>query len=605
MRSLPRPAAVAAAILSLAALAATPPPAYAEGASPARQHVLTIATNGSVDSLNPFLAQRLLPTIVHRYMYDFLTNYDPKDDHAIPALAESWSTSPDKLTWTFRIRTGATWSDGRPVSAEDAAWTYRLMMTNPVAATANGNFVANFRSVTATDPHTLVIVLTRPQATMLALDIPIVPRHIWQAHVADLANFNNDTTFPVVGDGPFLLTGYQKGQYLELTANRHYWRGAPRFDKVIYRYYKDGDAEVEALRKGEVDFVNGLTPAQFDALKGARNITLNRAQGKSFYALAINPGATTAGGTPFGDGNPALHNPMVRAAIMEAIDTRSLVARTLGGYGEVGEGYLPPLFPANHWRPAPGQAHAYDPEKANQLLDAAGYRRGPGGIRTTPAGKPLTLRLLGEVQRAADAQNATYIAEWLKAVGIAVTTTVIDQGAMGDLEVAGRYDLAFDGWTTNPDPDYVLAIQTCADRPATPGGSFPGDDFICDPEYDALYARQISEYDPAKRAEIVKEMQRVLYADAYVNVLYYPNSLEAYRSDRIASMAKQPQPGGAYSGQDGYWAWWSAVPVAAPARSAGGTGTGTLLAVLAAVVAVLAVVGLVGWRRRAGAADRE
>src|SRR5438874_658685 len=116
------------------------PAAGAPAANPAPKRVLTVATNGSVDSLSPFLALRALPTEVHRLTYDFLTNYDPKDDHAVPAMATSWSPSPDKLTWTYTIRSGMKWSDGVPVTARDIAWTYNLMMTNKDAATANGTF---------------------------------------------------------------------------------------------------------------------------------------------------------------------------------------------------------------------------------------------------------------------------------------------------------------------------------------------------------------------------------------------------------------------------------------------------------------------------------
>ncbi|NJC72043.1 ABC transporter substrate-binding protein [Planosporangium thailandense] len=590
--------AAACAALAVPTVAATRP-APARAAS----RTLTIATNGSVDSLSPFLAQRALPTYIHRLVYDFLTNYDAHDFHPVPAMATAWSTSADKLVWTFTIRDGMTWSDGQPVTADDVAWTYRLMMTNRDAATANGNFVANFRSVTAPDPRTVVVTLNQPQATMLALDVPVVPRHVWESHVADIGTFNNDTRFPVVGDGPFILSGYAKNQYIELTANPTYWRGRPAFDRLVFKYYKDSDAAVEALRKGEVDFVDHLTPAQYDALRTARHTTLNRSPGKSFYALAVNPGATTTSGQAFGDGNPALHDQRVRQAIMHAIDTGALVRRTLGGYGEAGGGYLPPIFTANHWRPDASAAYAYDPDRANRLLDAAGYHRGADGRRTTPDGRPLTLRLLGQTQRPADAQNATYVAEWLKAVGIEVTTRIVDQGMLGDIETAGNYDLAFDSWITNPDPDYVLSIQTCGARPATAGATFPGDDFICDPDYDALYARQIAEYDPAARAAIVRQMQQRLYADAYIDVLYYPDILEAYRSDRIAGMDRQPQPRGMYSGQDGYWSWWSAKP---GKRSASPTGP----AVLAGGVAALVILGVGGGlvvarRRRAAADDRE
>ncbi|MEA2500867.1 MAG: peptide/nickel transport system substrate-binding protein [Actinomycetota bacterium] len=594
--------ALAIALL-LAAFLLAPAP-FGKPAAAAPKKVLTVATNGSVDSLSPFLAQRVLPTEVHRLVYDFLTNYDPKDDHAVPAMATSWSPSPDKLTWTYTIRSGMKWSDGVPVTARDIAWTYNLMMTNKDAATANGNFVANFKSVTAPDDSTLVVVLGKPQATMLALDIPVVPQHVWESHVSDIGTFNNDATFPIVGDGPFILSAYRKDQYIQLDANPGYWRGRPKFDQLIFKHYANQDAEVQALKKGEVDFAGGLTPAQFNSLKGAANITLNNGDGKRFYALAMNPGPTTTNGKPFGDGNPALKDPLVRQAIMEAIDKPTLVNKTLGGFGVVGQGYIPPIFSTYTWSPPATETVGSDPAKANQLLDQAGYRKGSDGRRTTPDGKPFTLRLYGETQRAEDAQNATFVKEWLDAIGINVSASIVDQATVGDNETAGNYDLAFDSWLVNPDPDFVLSIQTCGARPATAGGSFPGDNFVCDPTYDQLYAAQISEYDAAARAGLIKKMEAQLFTDRYVNVLYYPNTLEAYRNDVIGSMQMQPQPNGIYDGQDGYWSWWSATPGAA-ASSSSHVGAWAVVAGVAVVAVVLAAVVLLVVRRRSTAQERE
>ena len=607
-----RCALASAALLAGSALCLGAPSATADPtagpATAATGKTLTVGTTASIDSLSPFLAERLLPTMLHRYMYDFLTDYDPKDDHPIGALATSWTTSADKLTWTFAIRAGMKWSDGQPVTADDVAWTYNLMLTNTDAATANGNFVANFASVTARGDQ-LVITLKQPQATMLALDIPVVPKHVWESHVADIGTFNNDTRFPVVGDGPFVLTGYSKDQYVELSANATYWRGKPGFDKLVFRFYKDADAEVEALKKGEIDFVSGLTPAQYDTLKGTADITTNKAQSKRFYALAINPGATTVDGTAFGDGNPALKNQQVRQAVMAAVDTKTLVAKTLGGYGENGEGYIPPIFAADHWAPDAATSLSYNPDKANRLLDAAGYKRGSDGMRTTPDGKPFTLRLLGESNRPDDTQNAAYVTEWLKAVGIGISSQIVDAGKLGDTETAGNYDLAFDSWGTNPDPDYILSIQLCDERPKKPGGSFGGDDFICDPAYDALYRKQITEYDPAARAADVKQMQQELYSQAYINVLYYPNVLEAYRSDVIGSIQKQPQPNGMLWGQDGYWAFWSAQPPSA-AQSASSKSSGSSTGLVIGTVLALIVLGggaflVVTRRRRTSVDDQE
>ncbi|HLR95061.1 MAG TPA: ABC transporter substrate-binding protein, partial [Jiangellaceae bacterium] len=201
-RALAAGAAALAVTASTVAAGAVQQPAEA---TEEEQDTITIAVNQEVDSLSPFKAVRVITTNMHRWMYDFLTNYDPETGETIPALAEEWETSEDELTWTYHLREDATWSDGEPVTAEDVEWTFNTMMTDPAAAEANGNFVENFEAVTATDEHTVEVQLASPQVTMLALDVPILPEHIW-SEVDDFAEFNNDEQFPVVGNGPFILT---------------------------------------------------------------------------------------------------------------------------------------------------------------------------------------------------------------------------------------------------------------------------------------------------------------------------------------------------------------------------------------------------------------
>jgi peptide/nickel transport system substrate-binding protein len=607
--------ALLSAVLLLAALlaAALWPPGIARAASPTAstsasgKKVLTIAVAQTVDSLSPFLAQTVVATGVHRMMYEYLTNYSAKDASAIPGLASSWKTSPDELTWTYTIRSGEKWSDGTPVTAHDAAFTFSKMISDPAAATANGNFTGNFASATAPDDRTLVITLKKPQATMLALDVPIVPEHVWKK-VKDYSTFNNDQSFPVVSDGPFTLTRYQPDQYIQLDANKHYWRGAPKFDQVLFKYYKDQDAAVEALRKGEVSFVSGLTPAQFESLKHAPGVTTNLAAAKRFFALAMNPGASALNGRHFGDGNAALRDLKVRQAIEYAIDRNALVKKATQGYAKPGAGYIPPRYGTYHWSPDAATAMNYDPSKANALLDAAGYKRGPDGVRRSPQGKPLTLRLLGHNTDPQDQRAGNYVAGWLNAVGIKLNQSYVDPSALASQEQAGNFDLAIDGWTVNPDPDYVLSIQTCGARPPDAKSVGATDDFICDPAYDKLYAQQSQEYDKAKRASMVKQMQQRMYSDAYLDVLYYPAVMEAYRGDRISSMERQPLTGGNLYQQDGYWSWWSAVPASASADASaggGGLGTGGIVGIVVAAVVVIGGVSVFAVRRRRTADERE
>ncbi|MFF0450950.1 ABC transporter substrate-binding protein [Streptomyces sp. NPDC004609] len=591
------------ALCATASLLALPPQqaAHAKEGGEGRK-VLTIAVSQSVDSLSPFLAQRLVSTTVHRLAYENLTNYDVKDGRAIPGLATAWTSSPDKLTWTYTIRENSTWSDGRPVTAADAAWTFNKMMTDEKAATANGSFTANFRKVTAPDPRTLVIDLKKPQATMTALDVPIVPRHLWEK-VGDFSTFNNDKRFPVVGNGPYVITDFRVDQYVRLRPNKSFWRGAPRFDELVLKYYKDGDAAVAALRKGEVSFVQGLTPAQASSLKSAENIKVNDAPGRRFFALAVNPGARSKDGRTFGSGHKALLDPAVRKALFHATDRRTIVEKVFRGHAAEGEGYIPPRYSSYFWKPGDGRRIAYDPARAAALLDRAGYRKNGSGKRVGKDGRPLDFRILCHATDPNDKAVGTYLQEWWGRLGVGLTIDCLDN--VSDPWLKGDYDLAFDGWSVNPDPDFVLSIHTCAALPATPRDTGSTDNFICDRRFDELYTRQSAEYDPAKRAELVKQMQARLYDTGFMNVLAYPNAVEAYRTDQIESITTMPEAAGNIWGQDGYWSWWSAVPAAGDGGSGGGSATGVAIGAGAAVVLAAALGVFAVMRRRSTAEDRE
>ncbi|MCX5386035.1 ABC transporter substrate-binding protein [Streptomyces sp. NBC_00083] len=597
------PAAALTAVLALTAAALLPAQGSAADAAGGGRKVLTVAVSQSVDSLSPFLAQRVISTSVHRLMYPFLTDYDPKDGHAVAGLATAWKVSPSKLTWTYTIRGDSRWSDGQPVTARDAAWTFTKMMSDRSAATASGSFVANFDKVTAPDPTTLVIALKRPQATMTALDVPIVPEHVWR-EVGDFATFNNDRHFPVVGDGPFVLSDYKADRYIKLKPNKSFWRGAPKFDELDFTYYKDNDAAVAALRKGEVSFVSNLTPAQASSLKSAPHIKVNDAPGRRFLALATNPGARSRDGRTFGDGSPALLDVRVRRALFAAIDRGMLVDKVFQGRAVEGQGYIPPRFADYFWTPSAAQRTSYDPAKAAALLDEAGYRAGADGVRHGRDGRPLALRLLCHAVDPNDKAISKYLQEWWGKLGVSLTVDCVDN--VSDPWAAGEYDLALDGYSVSPDPDYVLSIHTCAALPATPKVSGRTDDFVCDRRFDELYAEQLAEYDTAKRADLVKEMESRLYDTGYINVMAYPNAVEAYRTDQIASITTMPEAAGNLYGQDGYWSWWSAVPGAgAGAEPHGGASAGLVLGIVAGAVALAGLGSFLVLRRRAGADDRE
>jgi peptide/nickel transport system substrate-binding protein len=595
-------AAIAAGAGTVVAGAAAPAAAASSGSTGS---TLRIQAQTSFSTFNPFTAYFDGDLEVLNNIYPQLTAIN-ETGQAVPYLATKWSISADKLTWTFTIKSGLKWSDGKPITAADAAWTLNLIMHNSVAATANGALVADFKTVTAPNATTLVITTTQPEANMLynLNTIPIVPQHIWASEVSKLNSFKNQAT-PVVGYGPWQLTGYAPNQYATLTANSGFFMGAPKFHTLIIQYFSNSDAMVAALRSGQLDAIEyNLTAPQFNSLKGIKGITVYPQVSSAWTAIELNPGAQTQAGKHFGNGNPALLDPRVRQAIEMALNKQELVSKIWDGLAVPGAGYLTPAYPQWQWNPPASQSLAYNPAKANALLTAAGYKMGPNGIRIDPkTHKPLDLRLGIHSDEASDAAMAPYIVEWLKAIGIQVTIDSMSFNQLNTELPEGDWDMLSDTWSTGPDPTFLLSIQTCGDLPTSLSQPGNTDSFFCNKTFDNLYNLQGTEFNTAQRVQTVDQMQQILYQNAVDVILYYPDFLSAVRTSDVKDyFYGKPNAQGFYPSPSEFINWRTATPVAAGDSS---SSSATLWIVVAIVVVIVLGGGGLIYRRRRTAGERE
>ncbi|MFI6603983.1 ABC transporter substrate-binding protein [Nonomuraea sp. NPDC050536] len=579
--------------------------AHAEDPS-AGKKVVRVGATQAVDSMNPFLAVRVVSTAVHRWMWSYLTVPDAKTLQPSPDLAESWSVAPDKLTWTFKIRK-TNWSDGQPVTAEDAAWTLNKIMTDDAAKTANGPAVENFESVTA-NGQDLVIKTKQPQASILDTAIPIVPKHVWEK-VTDMAKYEPDA-YPVVGDGPYIATEYKKDQYVKLKANPNYWRGKPKIDELQMVFYDNPAAAIVGLNKGEIDLIGRLQGPDFDAIKSDPNIVKWNTQGRRASYLEVNPGATTTDNKAVGDGHPALKDVRVRQALHYAINKQELVDKVQNGYATPADGsIIPPMFKDYFWTASGDTKVTFDPAKANKILDDAGYKKGADGVRTMPDGKrKLEFRFSIHTDTPVEDKLAEYLTGYFKAIGITLTTNRVDSSKFSEeTGVTGLYDIAISGWSVNPDPEEVLATHLCSRRPTPKGEGGGTESFFCDPTFEKLYQQQLAELDHPKRAEIIKQMEERLYTQAPVIALYYPNDLEGYRKDKITSITPIPEEKGLLYGGSSYMPFYSLDAKATGGTSAagGGSSTGLIIGIVVAVIVVGGAVFFVTRRRKSVADERE
>ncbi|WP_281388764.1 ABC transporter substrate-binding protein [Kribbella qitaiheensis] len=490
---LPASTASAASAASTTSTAST-----ASAAEPAGPKVIRVGATQAMDSMNPFLAVRLVSSSIHRWMYGFLTVPDAKTLKPSPDLAESWTTSPDGLTWTFKLRT-AKWSDGQPVTADDAAWTFTKMMTDDGAKTANGPAVENFADVTAAGQD-LTIKLKAPQASMLDNPVPIMPKHVWEK-IGDVSKYEADD-FPAVTSGPYLAVEQKKDQYVKLKANPNYWRGAPKIDELQVIFYDNPAAAIVGLKKGDIDLIGRLAPPDFEALKGDPNIVQWNTEGRRASYLQINYGATTSDNKPIGDGHPALKDQRVRLALHYAIDKQKLVDEAQNGLAVPADGsIIPPMYKDFFWSASGDQKVSHDVTKANQILDDAGYKKGADGIRTMPDGShKLRFRFSIHTDTPSEDKLAEYLTGWFKEIGIALTTKRLESSKFTEeTGTTALFDIAISGWSVNPDPEEVLATHLCSRRPTASGQGGGTESFYCDPQYEALYQQQQKELDRPKR----------------------------------------------------------------------------------------------------------
>lgn len=564
-------AVLAAAVMAAAGMAAAP-----VGASDDGDVTLTIGVVQDVDSPNVTVGYTVSAYELWNLQYATLTDKAADDFANVPGLAESWETSDDGLTHTYTLRSGLTWSDGEPLTADDVAWTVN---TSRDQEWFNHSSITTNLTAEAVDDTTVRITSSVPDPKLPTMDAYILPKHIWEAAAAD-----DITAFDAldgVGSGPFTLQEWKPGQEWTMVANPRFWQGTSPIDRIVFRVFTDGAAMVTALENGELDAANDIPAEQFASLGDAPDVvTVAGAQG-GFSELAMNG---MAGG--IGDGHPALQDLDVRHAIAMSIDRQQLFDRVAKGIG------LPlhtlGVSPLQEWLPEIPEADRldYDPAAANALLDSKGYLDTDGdGVREMPdGGQQLVFRYAERSEGTTGAATRELITGWLREVGIGTEVSVYDDSQLGQVVAEGTYDLFVWGWTPFVDPDPMLSYFTC-DQVTTDADS-PGynDANWCSDEYDALYAQQKVELDRDKRIDLVHQMLRLFYTESTYVVLYHDADTQAYRTDRFDGWLRQPADTGPVLFTNSSPTYSNLTLVGGEGDDGGGTSLGLIVGLVAVVV---------------------
>jgi peptide/nickel transport system substrate-binding protein len=459
-----------------------------------------IAGGGLFDSLNPYNAYTAAALGAFMQMYPALAQFS-NDLQPQPDLALSWETSSDGLTWTFTLRDDAVWSDGEPITASDAAFTINtaVKFTAGVAASVSP-FVVGIQDATATDDTTLVVTMTSPQPALLAnlMNLAILPEHVWGPLAVDdgaqLKTLTNDPSVEtVVVSGPFTVDKYDPTGTTIFKRVETYYGDKPLIPGYGLQLFTNPDAAAQALKAGDVDVIFPIPSSLAESLKADPDLQVEATSKMPLmFGLNNSPNYTI---------HTELTDVAVREAIDIAIDRDQIISDVYQGYAVPGGSLIYPEY-APTYMSAPLSPVTRDVARANQILDEAGYAKGPDGVRMTNGNKMEYTVVLWSA-RAGDHQRLfDVLKQNLAEIGISLVSEMTDD-AWGAFigYTPGEFHSTKDAWllsyVENPDPDSGLTMfsSLMAQYGVSPTGT-------ADPEYDELY-NATKNPDPAARKAAV------------------------------------------------------------------------------------------------------
>jgi peptide/nickel transport system substrate-binding protein len=452
---------------------------------------------------NPINSGDVAAMFIQKYYQDTLLEMDGPLNF-VPRLAESFETE-DGQHYTIKINKDAKWTDGNPVTSEDLAFTINTI-ANPKSETTQGANISmlagleangklpegqtELSSVKIVDEKTIELTTAVPvdpnyMKELFGLNILTLPKHILGDVPVEELSKHPYMQNPTVSSGAFKFVKYQKDQYVELVANKDYYMGAPKLEKLFIKIMPAPNL-VAQLQTGELDFnvskgIGKVAVQDYDTVKGFKNVE-----------TVVEP---TIGHQTMYFNNEKL-NKDVRKALSMAVDRNLLVDKLLKGYGEVVEGPYTSLSPF-HDKSA-GEIE-YNPEQAKQILEKADFDF------NTP------LELVVPIGNKVREQSAPIIAQSLEKIGVKTKITNYDFPTIMQKGKAGEFDLLLIGFTLTLDPDVSSVYST--------GATY---NFMkySDPKMDELLLKGKQEADVEKRKAIYHDVLKKIVDDVPLITLY-------------------------------------------------------------------------------------
>jgi peptide/nickel transport system substrate-binding protein len=428
-------------------------------------------------------------------VFDGLVEYD-NEFRLKPALATSWGFSPDGKTLTLRLREGVRWHDGKPFSSADVKWTLENVWRKIHAR--NQILYKNVTAVDTPDAQTVIVRFSEPSLAILSSlnsnGAQVLPKHLYEG--TDILNnpYNNKP----IGTGPFVFKEWSKGNYITLERNPDYWdKGKPYLDRIVFRVIPDAGARAAALEKGEVQY-GPFSPVPLKDVERLSKLPRLAVETRGYDWLSP---------WLFLDVNverPALKDVRVRHALAHAIDRNAIAKVVWYGFGKPAVSPVVSSLTEFHDPDVPRYEH--DPKRAEALLDQAGLKPGPDGVRLK-----LDIDFLpyGDDYK----RTAEYLKQAFKRVGIEANVRTQDvptytRRVYGDRD----FDLSIVWFAGFADPSVGVTRAYWPDLigkniPWTNGSGYR------DPEAKTLIEKAQSSGSPAERVALFKALQRKVQTD--------------------------------------------------------------------------------------------
>ncbi len=468
-----------------------PTPQATQPATETKPTRLVYALRADPVTLDPGKAIGAPESAVMGNIYNALFNLNEKGE-LVPDLCERFSVSEDDLTWTFHLRQGVKFHDGTEFDAHAAKFVYDRFFDDSLNLAHSRRwkgYVAGPEDIVVLDKYTLQIKTVAPSPFFQYIVARGFPG--WIPSPEAIKKYGEDLGRNPVGTGPFKFDSWVSGEKVVVSKNDDYHFGAPAIDQIEMRVISDDSARVMALESGEVHLISNVPPAAIPTLEGNANISVVKSPLYRVFYWAFNMT------------KPYFQDVRVRQAFNYAIDREALVKHVLQGVGTVADSYLAPTVEGYR---AIG-LYKYDPDKARQLLQEAGW---DSNLRLT------TYVTQGRYYQ--DRESAEAVAGMLDAVGVKVQIRVLEWGAFTDAiwnagpddPAAQQRDFVQTTWGTN---NVAYGLQAVFHGDSFPP-TFYNEAFFANEEVDRLLDAIDGEMDREKRLALIGEVQQLLMENA-------------------------------------------------------------------------------------------